>query len=333
MEHPLVTVVLPVRNEAQHIGACLDTVLAQDFRDFEIVAVDGESDDETVEIVERAAARTEVPIQVVRNTQRTVPNALNLGTRAGRGALIVRIDGHATVGPDYLARIVDHLTSGRWAGVGGRKVAVGETAVGRAFQIAFASALGAGDSTYHHGTRTTEVEHVPFGAYPRYVVEALGGWDPGLAVNQDYEFDHRVGLAGGRLLFDPAIEIRWRERDGLPAIARQYHRYGRGKVAMIRKHPRSLRWRQLAPPALAAGTMATTLLAGLTRRAVFLAPIVAYAGAVTVGAQIAARRSGAPPAVRRRVAPVIVTMHQAWGIGFLRGLAATGGSRCRPSPS
>src|SRR5687768_10761458 len=77
---PRVTLVIAVRNEAPHIERCLESVTGQDYPShlLEIIVVDGDSTDETVEIVKRAASSDE-RILLLRNPDREMPYALNIG--------------------------------------------------------------------------------------------------------------------------------------------------------------------------------------------------------------------------------------------------------------
>jgi succinoglycan biosynthesis protein ExoA len=177
-----------------------------------------------------------------------------------------------------------------------------------------ASAFGVGGSTYHHGTVVTEVEHIPFGAYPVAVARNLGGWDEGFPVNQDFEFDRRLREAGYTILFDPDMRIHWECRQSVRELARQYHRYGKGKVDVAAKHPRSLRPRHLAAPALvlACALALVALLSGHPRRAATL--IAPYLLTLTVATASTVPR--VERGARRHVLPAFLALHLGWGIGF-----------------
>jgi succinoglycan biosynthesis protein ExoA len=192
---PMVTVVIPARNEEAAIGPCLDSVLAQDWTNLQVIVVDGASEDATAAIVTKIAER-DPRVELLHNPRGIIPASLNLAVSSAKGEWLVRIDAHATVPSDYVRRAAEHLQTGRYGGVGGRKDGVGRTPAGKAIAAVMASRFGVGGSTYHHGTTVTEVEHVPFGAYPVAVIRAVGGWDEQLRVNQDFEFDHRVREAG-----------------------------------------------------------------------------------------------------------------------------------------
>jgi glycosyltransferase involved in cell wall biosynthesis len=311
-----VTIVIPALNEEAFIGPCLDSVLAQDERDLDVIVVDGGSTDRTVRIVQRYA-RLDPRVRLMRNPDAIVPTGLNVALRSARGRWLVRVDSHATIPPDYVRRAVRHLETGRWGGVGGRKDGVGRTPAGRAIAAAMRSRFGVGNSTYHHGTAPRVVDHVPFGAYPTALARALGGWDPRCAVNQDFEFDYRLSSRGYRILFDPTLAIRWHCRQSLADLYRQYRRYGRGKALVVRLHPRSMKPRHALPPALVA-LLFGAIGVGAKRPRWGAAAVIPYAVALLAASAHVARRLPDWPA-RVRLPGAFLAMHVGWGVGFWEG--------------
>lgn len=308
---------IPVRDEASAIEECLDAVLANSVAPDEVIVVDGCSTDGTTEIIGRYIER-HPNVRLLSNPRRTVPVALNLGWRATDCELIVRVDGHAVIPTDYLSQVRSHLAGGSWQGVGGRKVPESSTATGRIVAAAMGSRWGVGGSRYHYASRAEPAKHVPFGAYPRAVIAALGGWDENLSVNQDFEFDHRLLASGGRILFEPAMSTRWACSPTLRDLAHQYHRYGRGKASVAAKHPRSVCPRHVLPPLLVLGlaTAGCAAVAGRPRgaRRVLAGYVLAMGTSVLSGSA-----RPLPPGERLRFPVVVAVMHNAWGIGFLRG--------------
>ena len=330
---PLVTVVIPARDEEPSIGRCLDAVLAQDWTNLQVLVVDGASTDDTVSIVQSYADR-DPRVELLSNPRGVIPVSLNLALNHAKGEWLVRVDAHARIPSDYVRLAAEHLMTGRYGGVGGRKDGVGRTPAGKAVAAAMASRFGVGGSTYHHGTAVTEVEHVPFGAYPVALARALGGWDEGLRVNQDFEFDHRVRQAGHVILFDPALHIDWECRQSIRAFARQYRRYGGGKVNVAIKHPSSLKPRHLAAPALIVQCAAVmgALLAGRPGRAAVL--ISPYVAALTAAYVTTSRK--VEPEARPYLVPAFLAMHLGWGVGFWqqagrRAVAAARGATWQPT--
>ena len=105
-----VSIIIPCRNEAAYIGACLDSVIANDFPAdrTEILVVDGMSDDGTRDIL-RGYAERRPDLRVLDNPARITPAALNLGVREARGRYILRVDAHAELAPDYVRKCVEAL--------------------------------------------------------------------------------------------------------------------------------------------------------------------------------------------------------------------------------
>jgi succinoglycan biosynthesis protein ExoA len=318
----LATVVIPARNEERFIGRCLESVLAQTYPNIEILVVDGESDDRTREIVTEIAAQ-HPRVRLLDNPRRIVPSALNVGMAEAKGKWFVRIDAHATIGPDYVERALVHLRSGRCGAVGGRVDPVGETAAGRAIAVAMCSKFGIGNSVHHYGVEPVETDHVPFPAYPLELVRELGGWNEQLVVNQDFEFDWRVVQSGARVLFDPALTITYFGQQSVRGVFRQFRRYGRGKVRVIALHPRSVRARHFAAPALVGALVLSAGLVGRGRGRLGVAVPFAYAAGLGVATIASVHELEGDRRAQTLLPLVFMAMHLGWGLGFWEGVGAT----------
>jgi succinoglycan biosynthesis protein ExoA len=315
----LVTIVVPARNEEKGIRACLDSILAQDHEALEVIVVDGMSTDSTPAILAEYARR-DPRVRVLTNELRVIPVSMNLALAAASAPWLVRVDAHSVVPTDYVRLAMEHLGTGLYGAVGGRKDGVGRSPAGRAIAAVMGSRFGVGGSTYHFGEEVQAVEHVPFGAYPVALLREMGGWDETFLVNEDFELDYRLRLAGHTLLFDPRLRIDWECRQAVGDLYRQYRRYGGGKAATAFKHPASLRGRHLAPPLLVLN-LAVAGAVALRRPvlgALLAAPYVAVvaAGTATTVPEVA-------PGSRRYVAPAFAAMHVGYGIGFWRGAVAS----------
>ena len=322
----LVTVAVPARNEESTIDACLRSILNQDWRNLQVIVVDGASTDRTAAIV-RGYSRFDHRVETLVNHARAIPASLNLALRAARGRWFVRIDAHSAIPPDYIRRAVGHLRTGQWGGVGGRKDARGTTPAGRAIAAAMASPFGVGNSRYHYGSEAVTVDHVPFGAYPTSLARRIGGWNERLvAANEDFEFDYRLRRERHSLLFDPALRIDWKCRQTIAELFSQYRRYGRGKADVARLYPASLQPRHLAAPALVAclplGLVLLPLLGLLAAT-----PLVLYLLALAFATLRTAR--GIDGAARLYLPAAFIAMHLGWGLGFWQGLTLS----LFPSPS
>lgn len=316
---PLVSVIMAVRNEAAYLEETLDSVFAQDYPgEMEVIAADGGSDDGTREILERRAER-EPRLRVVDNPDRSAAAGLNRALAAGRGEVVVRCDGRSRLPADYVRLATAILAETGAANVGGRQEARGDSPLTEAAAIALTSPFGMGPSRFRYGTRPGPADTVYLGAFRRSALREAGGFDPQLDRNQDYELNYRLRRAGGTVWFDPRLRAAYLPRRTLGGLWRQFFDYGRGKRAVLRRHPRSLALRQLAPPLLAAGLLASALLPffGAGWRAAALPGLYIGFLAVTAGVETVRRRTR-----RGWLLPVVwAVMHVGWGTGFLFGPA------------
>jgi succinoglycan biosynthesis protein ExoA len=317
---PLISVLMPVRNEAEHVEAAVRSVLAQTVANIEILVIDADSSDDTVRLVQ---AIGDPRVRVLRNERRIIPCALNIGLAAARGRFVARIDAHARVNDEYLEIAVTEMVDGTVASVGGRRSGVAATATGRAIATALSSPFGVGNSINHYADEAQDTDHASFGVTRTAVARAVGGWDETLLVNEDVDFDHRILAGRHRIRFNPDMVILWQVRETLPDLARQYRRYGRGKAAMVRKNgPSAVRARHLAAPALVVGLGGAAIVGLSGRRRLPLAVVLPYLGGLAAVSWRTAARQGpdSPRFEPPQMAAALATMHVAWGLGFIEGM-------------
>jgi cellulose synthase/poly-beta-1,6-N-acetylglucosamine synthase-like glycosyltransferase len=315
---PFVTVIMPVRNEARLIARSLGAVLAQDYPSgrMEILVIDGDSDDETASIA-RSMAADDPRARILRNPGRIVSRALNIGIDAARGDVIIRVDGHTVIAPDYVRRCVECLRATGADNVGGPQRFIGLTSMGRAMAVAYRSRFGV-PSRFTVSRRAEYADTVYMGAWPRAVFERVGRFDESLAVNQDYEHSYRIRKAGGRIYLTPEIRSEYYGRQTLGGLWRQFFRYGEGKFVVLAKHPASARPRHLVAPALVAALIVGAALALFSRRIARLwrLMLLSYGLANAAASIQAAQRDGWD--LLPRLPLVFACMHLAWGSGFWR---------------
>jgi succinoglycan biosynthesis protein ExoA len=325
MNHPTVSVVMPVLNEARRLRTCLATILANDYPAhlFDIIVVDGGSTDGS-----QAIARACGPRVHVIEAGCGIARQLNVGIRSSEADIIVRVDAHTEYASDYVRRCVEELAQSGAAVVGGAQRAVGETLVAKAIALATTSRFGVGDARFRFSTTREWVDTVYLGAWRRETLRAVGEYDESSAFDEDYELSVRIRKAGGRILLVPDIVSRYFVRDGFAPLARQYFRYGTSKVQTLCAHPESMRLRQLAPPALFLGLLTSAFVAVVAPRVGFVLPVV-YVTADLLASVTAAARGG-----WRYLAALVLTfpiLHLSYGAGFLAGISRFGFPQIRPA--
>lgn len=319
---PFVSVVMPVRNEDRYLARSLGSVLAQDYPSdrYEVIVVDGDSDDGTLAEIDRLTDGAPEPaVQVLHNPERIVPISLNLALEVAKGDYVVRMDGHAHPPSDYVRRCIEVLQETGHECVGGVIDTVGETPEARAVAAAQSSRFGVGNSTFRVGSpKPGPVDTVPFGAWPREVFDRIGGFDEELVRNQDDELLFRLTQAGGTVWFDPSIRCSYFSRADLRTLRRQYFQYGMYKVRVAQKRGGFASWRHVVPAAFVVGLAGSALLSLLRRQKRWLGVVAgSYVLANALATRSVARDHDVDPRV---VAAAFATLHLAYGTGTIVGV-------------
>lgn len=329
-----VSVIVPCYNESAAIGELLAAIRDQDYplANLRVIVADGMSQDGTRRLIEEFVVRHPgVQVEVVDNPSRSIPSALNRALARADGEFVIRLDAHSAPDPDYVTRCLETLVETGAANVGGvwRIRPDGTGWMARAIAAAGAHPLGAGDARYRTSGVAGPVETVPFGAFPRNWLTRMGGYDESLHSNEDYELNHRLRSAGGTIWFDPRIRSTYRARGDVVALAYQYFRYGFWKARMLRRHPDSIRWRQVLPPLFVASLLVLGLVSLWSRMAQQVLGVESLLYLTVIGV------AGIAQAARYRDAGLLLgfplavsTMHISWGLGFLAG-AVSGWTRRR----
>ena len=262
--NPLVSVIIPCRNEEKTIHLVLQALFQQSFplQDMEIVIADGLSTDGTRRAIHAfSQAHPSLVIRLVDNPKQIIPTGLNTAIKASNGNLIVRIDAHSLPNPDYVQRCYDAHNEGKAENVGGVwKISPQNNSwMARSIAAAAANPFAVGDAHYRFTEKAAYVDTVPYGSYKRELFDKIGFFDESLLANEDYEFNTRIRQSGGRIWLDPAIQCTYFARASFWALAKQYWGYGFWKAQMLKRYPETLRWRQALPPVFVLGVILLAL--------------------------------------------------------------------------
>ena len=309
---PAISVILPVLNEEPHLAESVSAILSQDYvGPLEIILALGPSSDQTNVIAESLAQR-DSRIKLVMNPTGKTAAGLNLAIAASNSPVIIRVDGHAKIPSNYLSLAVSILRESGAVNVGGVMAAEGVTKFEVAVARAMRSPLGVGSSRFHTGGKAGEVDTVYLGAFRREAINAVGGFDERYTRAQDWELNHRLRKNGGKIYFDPRLQVTYRPRPNLKKLAKQYFQYGRWRRVVSRSHPGTVNLRYLAPPFTIIGTL-TSLILGLLLHSIFFLPAAVYGIFLFISSILIAK------SFREffSLLSIIPTMHFAWGAGFI----------------
>lgn len=242
-----IAVIIPTLNEERFIAQCLDSVIGQTFplEKMDIMVVDGGSNDRTREIVNDYHNHYS-NIRLLDNPGKIQPIAFNIGVRNSEAPYIIRLDAHAVYDKDYISVSYELLTANpRYGNVGGiceihpqyRRIGSEVNAIIN--QVRF----GIGGAAFRIGADAGPVDTVPFGAFPRKVIEEVGGMREDLPRGEDNEFNSRIRKAGYIIYLDPRIKCTYYARPDLKSSCHQMYNNGIsiGNLFHIDRHAVGLR--------------------------------------------------------------------------------------------
>jgi glycosyltransferase involved in cell wall biosynthesis len=230
---PRVSVLLPVRDAAPTLPACLDSLRAQTLGDFEVIAVDDGSRDESAALLARAA-REDRRLRVIAGSGGLVA-ALNAAAAAAGGELLARMDADDVALPERFARQVAVLDAAREIDILGCRVALMD---GGAFPNAGMRAYvqWSNGLLTHEAIAADRLVESPL-AHPSVMMRAavlrdLGGYRA-FDGPEDYDLWLRALHAGRRLEKVPEVLLQW--RDAPSRLSRTDPRYAPGRFFDLKR--------------------------------------------------------------------------------------------------
>ncbi len=334
-ELPGVSYVMPVLNEEGYLESAVRTILAQDYAgEKQIVLALGPSSDRTDEIASKLAAE-DPRVSLVPNPERDIPIGLNLAIAASVHPVVVRVDAHSELTPDYTSRGIEALRREGAANVGGVMRAGGRSPVQRAIAAGYNSPYGLGGGAYHGDGTPGPAESAYLGIFRREAIEAAGGYDPIIRRGEDWELNLRIRREGGLVWFEPALGVTYWPRASFRDLAKQFFATGAWRAVLTKRHPSETPWRFYAP-----GTLVLGLALSIIVLVLQLCGVLPLQGAAAwwsivhatpllyiAAVLFACTRLPDLHGVRERLLGLwaIITMHLSWGTGFLYGVVGGAG--------
>ncbi|MCY7403526.1 MAG: glycosyltransferase family 2 protein [Cryobacterium sp.] len=324
---PGVSYVMPVLNEATHVRAAVESLLAQDYQGpFEVTLALGPSIDGTTELVEEMAA-VDARIRVVPNDVGSTPAGLNIAIRASQYAVVIRVDAHSVLPPEYARIAVETLDRTGADNVGGIMDARGISSFERAVARAYGTRIGLGGTPHHVGGAEGAAETVYLGCFRTESILKVGLFDEGVKRGQDWDLNRRLREAGGLVWFTPQLRVLYRPRPTLAQLARQMLSTGLWRGELARRYPSANGIRYFAPPVMVLGVALGLIfgLGGLVQLVLGAPPwlllgLIVPAGylLIVVAATIAVARPGGFRSSLHFLV-VLPCIHFCWGVGFVLG--------------
>ncbi|HEY51583.1 MAG TPA: glycosyltransferase [Dehalococcoidia bacterium] len=218
---PRISVIIPVKNMAGKIEACLKAVFAQSLPPYEVIVVDGRSTDGTAERAQK------FPVKVFEQDYGAAGAARQIGVEHAEGEYLAFTDGDCIPGRDWLKNLLAGFGEGI-VGVGGGIQNIGKGLWTKSINLAFATLLGSGRSVQGGAAFSDRFVRSISGCNSMYRKEDIlraGGFDPNLSGADETELNSRL-LKSGKLRYVGDAAVLHDHSRGLKEFARNMCRYG-----------------------------------------------------------------------------------------------------------
>lgn len=245
----LISVVVPCRNEVEYISRSIESICNQKIlkNDFEVIVVDGMSEDGTRDVLTEKLKKYPNLIQKD-NPYKITPIARNIGVKSSTGEYICIMDAHSVYDSYYLQNCLELLQKNDDVScVGGPITSVGETDFGKATAYAMSCSIGVGNAKHRFPDYEGYAEMACFPMFRREVFDTVGYFDESLIRNQDDEFSLRYRLAGGKVFISPKVKSVYYVRNSRIKLFKQYFQYGFWRWVVLKKHKIQISYRQMIP--------------------------------------------------------------------------------------
>ena len=224
MTEPKISVIIPVRNEADKIERCLEAVFSQSLKPYEVIVVDGRSTDDTVERAKK------FPVRLFFQDYGACGAARQIGLENAEGEYLAFTDADCVPGRGWLHNLATQFEAGI-VGVGGGIENVGEGSWIQSINLAQNAFLGGGSSIQTRlfsEKRFVKSISACNSLYRKKDLVEVGGFNIHLSGADETELNRRLTkLKKGKLLYVPSAVVVHDHGRSLKEFAKNMYHYGR----------------------------------------------------------------------------------------------------------
>ena len=239
-EYPGVTFIVPCHNEQDNVEDTIQALLAQDYPDFEVIAINDASTDDTAKILEKVAARDERLRIIHFESNQGKALGLRIAAAAANNEILVCIDGDAILDPHATRWLVWHFAQGPRVGAvtGNPRVRNSTTLLGKIQVGEFSSIIGLIKRAQRIYGRVFTVSGV-VAAFRRSALYQVGFWSLDI-VTEDIDISWKLQLNHWDVRYEPNALCYILMPETLKGLWRQRVRWAQGGIETLMRHFREL---------------------------------------------------------------------------------------------
>jgi succinoglycan biosynthesis protein ExoA len=249
MNKPIITVIVPVLNEAEYIDAMIDSLLQQQQENFsmELLLIDGGSTDGTLEKIKSYTQQFSF-IRIIHNEKHITPVAFNRGIQSAKGEYIALLGAHSKYDPDYLETCLGEMHQQNADGCSGRVIIAGSDAKGEAALVycLLTSNFGVSNKSYRTA-KEGPGEQCPYPLFKRSIFDVVGHYNELLPRNQDNDMNYRIRKAGYKLYYTYKTTACYYHPQNIRGLLKYAIRTGKGNAVSLKISPASMSFRHVIP--------------------------------------------------------------------------------------
>ena len=223
---------MPVYNGALTIEECIKSLLNLEYPEdkYEIIIVDNNSTDTTVEIVKK------YPVKLLHEGKQSSYPARNLGIKNAKGEIVAFTDADCIVDKMWLEQLVENFKDETTAGVGGEILAYNPKSIVEQYSVK------SGSISQKIALETEIVNlKMPFiltanAAYKAEILNEIGLFDDSFISGGDVDLACRITMKGYRIVYEPKALVYHKHRTTLYGLFKQIFPYGEGRANLFKKH-------------------------------------------------------------------------------------------------
>ena len=237
---PLVTVLVPSYNEERVIARSLESLLKQEYPNFEVLVIDDGSTDQTRACAsELAGDYGTATVQVLRQPNRGKAAALNMGISVARGELVLCMDADSELAPGTIAAMVSHFTDRSVAAVAGNVKVKNRVNLWTRLQ-ALEYIEGLNMVRQAQGFfRSVNIIPGPVGMFRRDILLSVGGYESDTFA-EDADLTLKLVSFGYGIRYEPRAISYTEAPTELLDLIKQRYRWTRGILQSMKKRPEIL---------------------------------------------------------------------------------------------